>query len=147
MALAVKRYLQRTGFKFATGSAWPILLIFALGFGLLTTTSMVQKSSTYDEPNKLISGFANLKWHDYRLVVDHPPLSRMITALPLLALDMPDRRTKDRRWDESLSSHWAQWHFTQAMLYAGDADWILFWGENSCLGAGSSFRMFCVPLG
>jgi len=134
MALAVKRYLQRTGFKFATGSAWPILLIFALGFGLLTTTSMVEKSATFDEPNKLVSGYANLRWRDYRLVPDHPPLVRMINALPLLALKIPDLRSEGRRWHDSLTSATAQRLFTQATLHRGDADRILLWGRIPVVG-------------
>jgi hypothetical protein len=111
-----------------------VLLTFVLVFVLLSTTSMVQKSATFDEPNKLISGYANLKWRDYRLGPDHPPLARMITALPLLALNIPDPRNQNRLWEDSLVSDNARRLFTQAMLYRVDADWILFWGRIPVVG-------------
>jgi len=41
-----------------------VLLVFVFVFVLLTTTSMVEKSATFDGPNKLISGYANIKWRD-----------------------------------------------------------------------------------
>jgi len=120
--------------RFTSLATWFILLFFALVFGSLSGTSMVQKSATFDEPNKLIAGYANLKWHDYRLAPDHPPLARLITALPLLALRIPDPRVTDRRWDDSLVNGTAQILFTSAMLHRGDADRILFWGRMVVVG-------------
>ncbi len=120
--------------RFTSLATWFILLFFALVFGSLSATSMVQKSATFDEPNKLIAGYANLKWHDYRLAPDHPPLARLITALPLLALRIPDPRVTDRRWDDSLVNETAQILFTSAMLHRGDADRILFWGRMVVVG-------------
>ena len=111
-----------------------VLLVFVFVFVLLTTTSMVEKSATFDEPNKLISGYANIKWRDYRLAPDHPPLARIINAIPLLALNIPGPRIQNRLWEDSLVSDNAQRLFTQAMLYSVDADWILFWGRIPVVG-------------
>jgi len=120
--------------RFTSLATWFILLFFALVFGSLSATSMVQKSATFDEPNKLVSGYANLRWRDYRLVPDHPPLARMINALPLLALNIPDLRSEGRRWHDSLTSATAQRLFTQATLHRGDADRILLWGRIPVVG-------------
>lgn len=103
---------------------------------------MVEKSATFDEPNKLISGYANIMWRDYRLAPDHPPLARIINAIPLLALNIPGPRIQNRLWEDSLVSDNAQRLFTQAMLYRVDADWILFWGRIPVIGLGVILGLF-----
>jgi len=124
-----------------------VLLVFVFAFVLLTTTSMVEKSATFDEPSKLISGYANIKWRDYRLAPDHPPLARIINAIPLLALNIPGPRIQNRLWEDSLVSDNAQRLFTQAMLYRVDADWILFWGRIPVVGLAVILGFFVFFLG
>jgi hypothetical protein len=41
-------------------------------------------SLTVDEPSHLVAGYTALAFGDYRLSPDHPPLARMLLALPLL---------------------------------------------------------------
>ena len=48
-------------------------------------------SATFDEPHHLAAGYSYLRWQDYRLNPEHPPLSKKLAALPLLALNpLPD---------------------------------------------------------
>ena len=49
-------------------------------------TAALQESPTWDEAGHLVAGYAVVKAGDYRFSPDHPPLGRMIDALPLLAL-------------------------------------------------------------
>jgi hypothetical protein len=41
-------------------------------------------SLTVDEPSHLVAGYTALAFGDYRLSPDHPPLARMLLAMPLL---------------------------------------------------------------
>lgn len=50
--------------------------------------SMLQKSATSDEVPHLTAGYAYLTRGDYRLNAEHPPLIKLIAAVPLLALDL-----------------------------------------------------------
>ncbi len=41
--------------------------------------------TTVDEPVHLAAGYSYLKWHDFRLNPEHPPLVKLVAAAPLLA--------------------------------------------------------------
>jgi peptidoglycan/LPS O-acetylase OafA/YrhL len=69
-----------------------IWAVFAVVFALISITSLVQKSPTVDEPVHLLSGYANLKWADYRANPEHPPLAKMWAALPLVFMDVGSSR-------------------------------------------------------
>lgn len=58
-------------------------------------------SITLDEPLHITSGYACLTTGDYRLVEEHPPLLKILQALPLLLAQprLPDPRTVPG-WDE-----------------------------------------------
>ena len=49
---------------------------------------MLGESQTWDEGIHLIAGYAYLRTGDYSLSPEHPPLGRVLCALPLLALDL-----------------------------------------------------------
>jgi Tfp pilus assembly protein PilF len=76
-----------------------VLVIFALVFGLLTIISFQQKSPTVDEPVHLLSGYAALKWRDFRANPEHPPLAKLLAALPLLFFEIKDPRPSASEWD------------------------------------------------
>src|SRR5712672_625478 len=63
----------------AAAAALIAFIVLALG-DLLTT------SPTYDETVHLVAGYSYLITHDYRLNPEHPPLVKMIAALPLLGM-------------------------------------------------------------
>ena len=64
-------------------------VIAPLAFAILSITSTAQKSPTYDEAVHLFAGYSYLKWGDFRVNPEHPPLSKMLAAVPLLVLE-PD---------------------------------------------------------
>jgi hypothetical protein len=47
-------------------------------------TSILQESQTYDEGMHLAAGLSYLREGDYRLNPEHPPLGKLLSALPLL---------------------------------------------------------------
>ncbi len=55
-------------------------------------------SVTVDEPSHLIAGYAALALGDFRLSPDHPPLGRLLLALPLLALPVAWRAEGTAAW-------------------------------------------------
>ena len=63
------------------------LLVFAAVFITLTVVSYRRESATWDEPQHVVTGYNELRFHDYRTDPEHPPFIRMWAALPLLALD------------------------------------------------------------
>ncbi|HKQ61748.1 MAG TPA: glycosyltransferase family 39 protein [Candidatus Polarisedimenticolaceae bacterium] len=82
-----------------------------------------QLSAAFDEATHLASGYSYLKTGDYRLNPQHPPLGKLLCALPLLALG-PQLDLADPGWRES-----EEWGFGHRFLYGNDADRLLFWGR------------------
>ncbi len=76
-----------------------LLSVFVLLFSSLTITSFLQKSPTVDEPVHLFSGYSYLKWGDFRVNPEHPPLAKVLAALPLLAFDIQDPRPSSPEWN------------------------------------------------
>lgn len=62
--------------------------VLTLIFVALSLASIAYKSPTYDETVHLFAGYSYLKWGDYRVNPEHPPLVKMLAAAPLLALDL-----------------------------------------------------------
>ena len=78
---------------------WPLTIVL-LGFLVaVQVLSMRDESPTWDEPIELAAGYSYLKTGDFRLNPEHPPLAKMIQALPLLALQ-PVLPTDSVNWRE-----------------------------------------------
>jgi hypothetical protein len=79
------------------------LLAYALLLVLFAQVALTARytSITLDEPLHITSGYASLVTGDYRLVEEHPPLLKMVQALPLLLAEpsLPDPRAVSG-WDE-----------------------------------------------
>jgi Dolichyl-phosphate-mannose-protein mannosyltransferase len=61
-----------------------VLVAFAVVFVSLQVWSYSRTSATWDEPGGLAAGYAALAARDYRPAIEHPPLTRLWAALPLL---------------------------------------------------------------
>jgi len=75
----------------SSGSArWRVLppSMLLTAFALLAITSMTRLSITGDEVTHLPAGYSYLTTGDFRLNPQHPPLIKVLAALPLLALDL-----------------------------------------------------------
>ena len=76
-----------TGF-FSQVPDWVILLSFCALILLETIPSIWQESATFDEVQRQLPGYLHLTAGEFRLHTEHPPLIKMLTALPLLFLDV-----------------------------------------------------------
>ncbi len=72
---------------------WAAVLLLCLLFAQ-TAGSAVRTSLTTDEGLHITSGYSILRTGDFRLIEEHPPLIKLLAALPLLPVrDLPDPRT------------------------------------------------------
>ncbi|MGA2328150.1 MAG: glycosyltransferase family 39 protein [Bryobacteraceae bacterium] len=84
--------IRKHWFWLATG-----LLLMAMAAAQVT--SVLQETQTWDEGIHLAAGYSYLKTGDYKLNREHPPLFKLLCALPLLALD-PRLPLEDASWKE-----------------------------------------------
>ncbi|MBI1291139.1 hypothetical protein GC173_07825 [bacterium] len=68
----------------------PACVLLFGGWLLLALTEAWQKSFTNDELPHLASGLAVLEYGDFRINPEHPPLVKVLAALPLWLLAKPD---------------------------------------------------------
>jgi lipoprotein signal peptidase len=71
-----------------------VLLLLVLEFQLLY--SVQQESLTWDEGDHIFAGYMSLTHRDFGLNPEHPPLVKMIAAIPLLRMDLHEPQLQDR---------------------------------------------------
>ncbi|MEK7593326.1 MAG: glycosyltransferase family 39 protein [Patescibacteria group bacterium] len=105
-------------------------LIFLLSFVLMFSAS-VKESATMDELAHIPSGYGYVKYFDYRLNPEHPPLVKALAAFPLLFQSAGGRinfPTDSPRWQEDVNGQWAVG--AQFLYESGnDADKIIQWSR------------------
>ncbi len=89
---------------------------------------MTRMSVTSDETSHLPAGYTYLKTGDMRLNPQHPPLIKLLAALPLLPLQPlnPKLDLNDPNW---LSEPPNEWNFGEEFLHSNDVDRLLFAGR------------------
>jgi Dolichyl-phosphate-mannose-protein mannosyltransferase len=65
------------------------ILLFVL-FALQLVLHATRASATIDEPGHLLAGYRHLACGDFAINPHHPPLLKVVAALPLLAMDVRD---------------------------------------------------------
>ncbi|HID62227.1 MAG TPA: phospholipid carrier-dependent glycosyltransferase, partial [Anaerolineae bacterium] len=100
----------------------PIVGLLLLAILLQCVLSMRTKTVTFDEPNHLVAGYSYLKMGDFSLNWTNPPLINVISATPLLFLNL-----KIQTYDPYQSSHL----FAHDFLYVlnDNAEQIVFWAR------------------
>ncbi len=84
-------------------SPWltPILVLVLLAIFLLSmAASAYRESVTWDEGDHLFAGFMSLRGGDFGLNPEHPPMAKMVAALPLLSLHLHVPPLKSRFFKE-----------------------------------------------
>jgi 4-amino-4-deoxy-L-arabinose transferase-like glycosyltransferase len=71
-----------------------VLGLLVLEFQLLY--SVKQESLTFDEGDHIFAGYMSLKHHDFGLNPEHPPLVKMIAAVPLVGLNLHEPQLQNR---------------------------------------------------
>ena len=96
---------------------------------IVSILEMRIQSVSSDEVVHLPAGITYLRTGDFRLNPQHPPLVKILSAIPVLFLN-PKMDLNDPAWQkESLN----QWVFGANLLFANDAERLLFWGRMPIL--------------
>ncbi len=99
-------------------------VLFLAIFTAQSAYELRRESCTADEVVHLPAGFSYLKARDFRLNPEHPPLQKVLCALPLLWL-RPKMDFNDPNWGSPVH----QEAFGYDFLYANNADQLLTWGR------------------
>ena len=75
------------------------LVTACLFFAFLVAVASPQKSAAFDEEYHLVVGVTYWRTGDYRLATEHPPLSSLLAALPLLTWDDVLLPLDDPSWE------------------------------------------------
>lgn len=87
--------------------------------------AMQNFSPVFDEVTHLPSGFSYLKTHQIKLNPQHPPLIKMLAAIPLLFL----HPKFDGQDPNLIGDKPNEWKFGNTFLFSNNADRLLFWGR------------------
>jgi tetratricopeptide (TPR) repeat protein len=82
--------------------------------------SVRQESITWDEDDHIYAGYTSLKTGDFGLNPEHPPLVKMLAALPLLSMDLkvPPLQGREFKHEAFLNG--------KDFVFGNDADKVLF---------------------
>ena len=101
-----------------------VVLLLCVVF-ILPFLSMQNFSPAFDEITHLPSGFSYLKTGEIKLNPQHPPLIKMLSAFPLLFLDL-----KFNIQDQNLvGPQTDEWQFGRDLLFNNNVDRVIFWGR------------------
>lgn len=105
---------------------WLLAAVLLAVMAAAQLTSIVQENQTWDEAIHIRAGYHYVKLGDFRLNPEHPPLGKMLNALPLLFLhpSIPADEDAWKRGDHVLLGN--------LFLYTNriPADTLLFWARS-----------------
>lgn len=101
-----------------------VLALLVIAFCLQALLALPRLSATSDEPIHLAAGYSYWQTRDFRLNPEHPPLAKLIAALPLLLIRPTFDITHDD-WETPVEEI-----FGFQFLYGNDADRLLFWSRT-----------------
>ena len=89
--------------RFLEARFWGVVAALALASGAVEALSALQETQTWDEGIHLSAGYAYLTRGDFRWNQEHPPLAKLLSALPLLAFhaELPVGGEGWRKLDET----------------------------------------------
>lgn len=67
----------------------PVAILFA-ALALQLRTHITTASPTIDEPTHILAGYRHLRCGDFGINPEHPPLAKIVAALPLMTMDLRD---------------------------------------------------------
>jgi hypothetical protein len=108
-------------------SPWSFVALMVLASGILMWGPAHQDSAIMDELAHIPAGYSYVKYFDYRLNPEHPPLVKMLAGLPLLFknYNFPLDKTS---WTTDINGQWTAG--TQFLYEEGNnADEILFFSR------------------
>lgn len=103
-----------------------VALILLVSLGIMATVSL-QEAGTQDELAHIPAGYGYVRYLDYRLNPEHPPLVKMLAGFPLLFLGV-NFPTDSLAWQDDVNGQWAMG--AQFLYESGnDADQIIQWAR------------------
>jgi hypothetical protein len=129
------------GAYFRDDSGVSLLLVL---FVTLSLSATLQKSPTADEGFHLVAGYSYLKWRDFRLNPEHPPLAKILAALPLLALDINDGPLSREQRDKVQANRLYGWLLANRWLFASTAD-PAYYGIDAVYKSGTWTTVMSTP--
>lgn len=113
-----------------------------LSFFVLGLAGVRDKNATFDEVAHLPAGYSYLALRDFRMSPSHPPLAKLVAALPLLAMQ-PALDREDAAWRKG-----SEWLFGQQFLFTWNApDRLIFWGRLPLLLLATLFGLVVMAAG
>ena len=104
-----------------------VLLVALLGAVFFQEfCSLSYLTAAADEPAHLPAGYTYWKTGDFRLNPEHPPLIKLLAALPIVLFMDPVVKWEDPNWTKDPPDQTA---FGVRFLYSNNADEMLFWGR------------------
>jgi 4-amino-4-deoxy-L-arabinose transferase-like glycosyltransferase len=120
--------------KLTLRAEWISYLSLMAIFVSLSLCSALQKSPTFDETVHLFAGYSYLKWGDYRVNPEHPPLVKMLAAAPLLALDLNDSHITPRERSIVQRDKNYGWTLAHRFVFSdNDAETLFFYARLGML--------------
>ncbi len=120
-----------------------VLAVFGCYFALVSLTSIAQKSPTHDEPLHLFAGYAYLKWGDFRINPEHPPLAKALSALPLMMQDSRNFQISQAERDVVQQDRDYAWVLANRFLFSDSSgETRFFLGRLPMIGIGIILGMF-----
>jgi len=116
--------MQNDNVKFKITKTLILLSLLFLTF-LIPFLSAQNFSPAFDEITHLPSGYVYLKMGELKLNPQHPPLIKMLAAVPLLFLDLKF----DRDDPNLVGPKTDEWQFGRDLLFNNGVDRVIFWGR------------------
>ena len=115
-----------------------LALLAPLLFVVAAWPALRGTSATYDETAYLPAGFTYLARKDFRLSPEHPPLLKILQALPVLSLRPRVSADAERAFEVAARDIDAQWIFGDRFLYKDNAPQpLLFRARLATLAQGA----------
>ena len=117
--------------KFKISIPRTILLLIIISSFLLMIGPAKQDSAIIDEPVHISAGYSYLKFLDYRLNPEHPPLIKILSVAPLLIPSINQQINFPLASDSWKNQLNGQWDVGSQFLYnsGNDADKIIFYSR------------------
>jgi len=109
--------------KITIGFRWTLIAIIVIIAGWLMLKVSRSDSAIIEEPINIAAGYSHLRYLDYRLNPEQPPLAKIIAALPLVFKNYIYPKN-DELWTDGINQ---QWQLGQKFLYesGNNADGII----------------------
>ncbi len=114
---------QAPSTRLRTKTAWTTFLLIEIAAAALLFNSSFKEAAIMDELAHIPAGYGYVKYFDFRLNPEHPPLVKALAAIPLLFQDLNFPTNQDS-WQTYING---QWDAGRQFLYesGNDADQII----------------------